>query len=68
MLTTNTQFEFELKKLIDVEIDRIKDILAAGSGLQDDRTYQNWVGQVNALRRVSHDYCDEVNTKMNKRE
>ena len=31
-------------------------------------TYQNYVGQIASLRRVSHSFCEEVNTKMNKRD
>lgn len=67
MLTGNTQFEFELKKIIDVEIDRIKDILADGSGVTDYAAYRNYVGQIYALRRTAHNYCDDVVTKMNER-
>ena len=68
MLTADTRFEFELKKIIDVEIDRIKDILAAGVGVPDFSNYQRYVGEIAALRRVSHAYCDEVNDKINKRD
>ena len=68
MLTTNTQFEHELKRLIDADIDRIKDILANGSGVSNHDAYKQYVGEISALRRVSHSFCEEVNTKMNKRD
>ena len=67
MLTGNTQFERELKKLIDEDVDRIKDILADGSGVPDYPTYRRYVGEIHALRRVASDYCDEVNKKLKER-
>ena len=68
MLTTNTLFEHELKRIIDADIDRIKDILAAGDGVPNFETYKRYVGEIAAMRRVAHDYADEVNSKLNKRD
>jgi hypothetical protein len=62
---SNTQFEHELRTIIAVEIDRIKDILADGVGVPNYDTYRNYVGQISALRRVEHNYCEEVETKLN---
>lgn len=66
MLTGNTQFEQELRKVIATEIDRIKDILAAGVGVPTIEVYRNYVGQIAAYRKVEHDYCEEVETKLSK--
>jgi hypothetical protein len=65
--TGNTQFEVELKKLIDDEIERIKDILGVGMSVKDYAEYRFHVGQIEALNKVSSSYCDEVTTIINKR-
>jgi hypothetical protein len=67
MLTVNTQFEHELKKLIEDEIDRIKDILGVGMAVKDYAEYRFHVGQIEALNKVSSSYCDEVTTIISKR-
>ena len=67
MLTVNTQFESELKKIIDADIERLKDLLADGSGVPDYPTYRRYVGEIMALRRVAEAYFDEVNQKINER-
>jgi len=65
--TFNTQFEFELKKRITEEVDRIKDNLAAGLAVTDYAQYQNQVGRIAALRTVADYYCNEINTTINER-
>lgn len=65
MLTGNTQFEFELKKRIAEEIERIRGILEDGGAIKDIAEYKFQTGQLNALRRVADSYCDEVTTKIN---
>lgn len=67
MLTGNTQFESELKKLIADEIERIRDILSAGLAVKDYAEYRFHVGQIEALQKVAGSYCDEVTTIINKR-
>jgi hypothetical protein len=67
VLTTNTQFESELKKLIDAEIERLRDILDAGLAIKDLADYRYHVGQIHALRTVKNSYCDEAQTIINKR-
>lgn len=66
MLTGNTQFEHELRKVIATEIERLKDILADGKGISDFAEYKFRTGQIEGLRRVAHDYCEEVESKLNK--
>lgn len=66
MLTVNTQFEHELHKLLDEEIDRIQGILGAGQAIKDIADYRDFVGQIAALSRCKQ-YCDEVNTLLAKR-
>jgi len=67
VLTVNSQFEVELKTLIDADIERIKGILADGSGVPDYPTYRRYVGEIHALSRVAVNYCDEVNSILSKR-
>jgi hypothetical protein len=67
VITGNTQFEYELRKLIDVEIDRIKDILAMGKAIPDFAEYRYHVGQLDALGRVADSYCEETNSIISKR-
>jgi hypothetical protein len=66
VLTGNTQFEQELRKVIATEIDRIKDLLAAGIGVPTIEVYRHYTGQIDALRRVEHSYCEEIETKLSK--
>jgi hypothetical protein len=66
VLTSNTQFEHELRKVISDDIDRIKDILADGKAVPDYAEYKRLVGEIAGMRRVAHDYCEEVETKLSK--
>lgn len=63
--TISTQFEHELQKRTAEERDRIKEILAIG--VSDWDTYQKYVGQCFILSRVADEFCDDVNTAINKR-
>jgi len=65
--TLNTQFEHELKKLIEDEVERIKDILAVGMAVKDYAEYRFHVGQIEALNKISTSYCDEATSIINKR-
>jgi hypothetical protein len=65
--TLNTQFEHELKKLIEDEIERIRDILGTGMAVKDYAEYRFYVGQIEALNRVSGSYCGEATTIISKR-
>jgi hypothetical protein len=68
VLTGNTQFEYELKKMIREEINRMKDNLSSIASTPDYHTYTNIVGKIWAFERVCDYYCDEVNSLINKRE
>jgi hypothetical protein len=63
--TVSTQFELELKKRLREEIVRLSDVLIAGTAITDYPKYQNIVGQISALGRVTETYCDEVTTTIN---
>jgi hypothetical protein len=66
VLTASNAFEHELRKLISTEIDRLKDILAGGgAAIPDYASYLHHVGQIAALRKVEHAYCEEVENKLN---
>jgi hypothetical protein len=67
MQTLNTQFEHELKKLIDVDIERLTDILELGVAVRNFDDYRHYAGQILALKRVRDSYCDEANTIIAKR-
>ncbi len=67
MLTTNTQFEHELKKRIGDEIERLASILIVGTGVTDYSQYRYIAGQIAALQRASTEFCDDANTELNKR-
>ena len=67
MLTINTQFEHELKKRIDQERTRLGEILSLGQAIPDYATYMRYVGEFQALNRVTDIYCQEVNETLNKR-
>lgn len=66
MLTGNSQFEIELKKLIAAEIERLRGDLESGLAVNDHSKYREYVGELRALRKVAESYCDEANTIINK--
>jgi hypothetical protein len=65
MLTYNTLFEHELKKIILAEIERVADVLANGSPI-DYAEYKQQVGRIQGLR-AALDYCDEASSIISKR-
>jgi hypothetical protein len=67
VITGNTTFEVELKKIIAAEIERICTNLALGTAVPDYAEYKFLTGQINALNRVADAYCDEVNDIIAKR-
>jgi len=67
MLTANNQYEHELKKRVDEERERLKDILEAGIAIKDYAQYQNYVGQLAAYNKVTSTFFEDVNTTLNKR-
>jgi hypothetical protein len=67
VLTVNTQFEHELTKLIDADIERLKGILEVGVAVNNFEEYRHVTGQIFAMKRVRDSYCDEVNTLLNTR-
>jgi hypothetical protein len=68
VLTVNTQFEYELRKVVREELDRLKDNLTSRITVSDYSIYSFYVGQIQALERVIDQYVDEVNTRINKRD
>jgi hypothetical protein len=59
-------FEAELKARIEEEITRLRMNLGDGCAA-DMPQYQKIVGQIEAYNTVVRDYCDEVQTEINKR-
>ena len=60
MLTYQSFFEHELKKLIQEAVEDRKENLAFGSGTVDFAAYRNQVGVVAGLR-LALELCDEAN-------
>lgn len=61
----SARFEIELKKRIGEEIERLRDVLAAGLAVKDFAQYQNYAGRITALKAVIDEYCGEVETRLN---
>jgi hypothetical protein len=59
MLTFNTLFERELKKLIDTAIDDRKENLSTGLATIDFPTYKHQVGIIAGLR-MALEFCGEA--------
>jgi len=68
VLTVNTQFEYELKKIVDEELQRLRDCMENRTTVTDHSIYSFYAGQIQGLKLVIDTYCDEVNTKINKRD
>ena len=66
MLNQNIQFEIELKKLIDVVIERIKDNLSYGLSVVDYADYKHQVGKILGLRSVL-ELSEEAKSILSKR-
>ena len=63
--TISTQFEIELRKVIDEQLSEVMESLVTGVA-SDFADYKFKVGRITALRQVLDYYCDEVNAKLNK--
>lgn len=61
MLTSSNLFEHELRKLINKEVDRLKENLTNGQAVADFAAYQQIVGQIRGLRACL-EFCDEART------
>jgi len=65
MQTISVRFEYELKKLVDEEIERLTDILTLGVSIHDIADYKHITGQLAAWRKLD-DLCDEARSVMDK--
>jgi len=65
-MNLNNLFENELRKLIEEEIERIKEILGNGLSVVDYPEYRHHTGQIRALRTVL-ERCSEVQSIISKR-
>ena len=59
MLTYNAFFQHELKKLIELEIDRLADEMISGYSIDDFPSYRHHIGQIKGLRKAL-ELCDEA--------
>jgi len=62
---SHPRFEDELKKRIAEELTRLREILENNASVTDIAQYKFLIGQIFAYHRVTDNYFDEVNTKLN---
>ena len=62
MSSYDVRFERELKKRIGEEAGRLLEELVAGVAVTDYAKYQNYIGRITSLRRVTEEFCPEVQT------
>ena len=67
MLTYNSQFEKELKQLLEQMIEERKDQLSTGLATVDFDTYKHQVGIIKGLR-LALEVCDEAALAIERRE
>lgn len=67
VMTIDTRFEYELQKRIAEERTRLLDVFEAGVAIKDYPQYQNYLGQLQALKRVATEFCSDVTTAINQR-
>lgn len=67
MPTLSTQFEHELKKILQQRMVAIAETLTAGQAVKDYAAYMKYVGEFQAFKQVVDTYCDEVTTAINTR-
>lgn len=58
-------FEIELRKLIEREIESVLEVLSLGN-VADFAAYKHEVGKIQGLR-LALEYCEDANTNLNKR-
>lgn len=62
-MSVNSQFELELKKLIVLRMEEIRDILSEGAAIKDFADYRRYVGEFQGLKLVGGDMIDSANQK-----
>lgn len=66
MSSYDSRFERELKKRIAAEAERLLEELVAGVAVTDYAKYQNYVGRLASLRRITEEFCPEIQTIIDK--
>jgi hypothetical protein len=66
MYNLNLAFEAELRRLVEEEIERLKDNLANGLSTPDFESYKNQVGKIAGLM-MALDLCEEARTIVSKK-
>jgi phosphopantetheine adenylyltransferase len=66
--TYQAYYQYEVKKLIEEEIQRLSEIVIADNGVVVDyATYRHHIGQIRGLRRA-YELCDEAEAVINGKE
>jgi len=66
MLNYNNLFEEKIRKLIEDEIERLKNNVSNGMSVVDYSDYKHQVGKIAGLRTVL-ELCDVVQSELSKR-
>ena len=66
MNSYDSRFERELRNRLNEELARLRDVLEIGSAIKDYAEYKNHVGQIHALKRVISEFCQEIQTIIEK--
>jgi hypothetical protein len=67
-VASNTQFELELKKLIAADLERLTENIFNRGTVTDFAEFKYRVGEINTLKRIETEFCDAINTTINKRD
>jgi hypothetical protein len=62
--TYQTHYQYEIKKLIEEEIERLKNNMATNGIITDIGEYRYYVGQITGLRKALY-LCDDAETVVN---
>ena len=65
MQTISTRFEYELKKLVKEEVERLTDLLMLGVSIHDIADYRHITGQLAAWRKLD-DFCEDARSNIDK--
>lgn len=66
MSSYDSRFEHELKKRIAAEMERLRGELGLGIAVTDYAKYQNYIGRIASLRRVTDEFCPDIQTIIDK--
>lgn len=66
MSSYDSRFERELRAMIKKERERLLESLEVGVAITDHAKYREYVGRLAALKRVTDEFCPEIQTIIDK--